>query len=264
MSLHGELTGAAARRRKRRLRSWLRHERQTVAMVLAEACHHSSGTFPPTLKERRRAGQDAFDVLWGQRTARTVGARPAPSDEVVEPQGVAVTVGYVAAPVPLLAVPLLAGAAGEAVDARTLRFLLAWSLAEKNEEEEGGVAPGILGARSGAPRVQEEEEEEEEASSSSWCPVTTLSARVPLSLFVLCCVVFPSSVDRPEMLGIMAGMYQKDRLFVRCRRFLAVACAKLVFLGFSAPRAVFLVLLSSGPLSAGPPLGLHHDRYGLD
>ena len=38
-----ELAGAAERRRVRRLRSWLRHERQTVAMVLAEACHHFFG-----------------------------------------------------------------------------------------------------------------------------------------------------------------------------------------------------------------------------
>ena len=37
---------------------------------------------------------------------------------------------------PLLAVPLLAGTAGEAVDARTLRFLLARPLAEKEVEEE--------------------------------------------------------------------------------------------------------------------------------
>ena len=35
-------SGAVQRRRERRLRSWLRHERQTVAMVLAEACHYSS------------------------------------------------------------------------------------------------------------------------------------------------------------------------------------------------------------------------------
>ena len=47
----------------------------------------------------------------------------------------AVTVGYVAAPVPLLAVPLLASAAGEAVGDRTFCFLLGWSLAEKEEEQ---------------------------------------------------------------------------------------------------------------------------------
>ena len=35
-------SGAAQRRRQRRLRSWLRHERMTVAMALAERTHHSS------------------------------------------------------------------------------------------------------------------------------------------------------------------------------------------------------------------------------
>ena len=67
---------------------------------------------------------------------RHSGLRSQPLEEVSEPQGEAVTVGYVAALGPLLAVPLLAGAAGEAVDARTLRFLLARSLAEKEEEQQ--------------------------------------------------------------------------------------------------------------------------------
>ena len=35
--------GAARRRRERRLRSWLRHERMTVRMELAAALHHSAG-----------------------------------------------------------------------------------------------------------------------------------------------------------------------------------------------------------------------------
>ena len=34
--------GAARRRRQRRLRSWLKHERQSVAMALAEYTHHAS------------------------------------------------------------------------------------------------------------------------------------------------------------------------------------------------------------------------------
>ena len=33
--------GAARRRRQRRLRSWLKHERQSVAMALAEYTHHA-------------------------------------------------------------------------------------------------------------------------------------------------------------------------------------------------------------------------------
>ena len=36
-----EVSSAAKRRRERRLRSMLRHERQTVAMVLVAAFHHS-------------------------------------------------------------------------------------------------------------------------------------------------------------------------------------------------------------------------------
>ena len=37
---------AAARRRQRRLRSWLRHERMTVAMTLAEMTHHTAQRGP--------------------------------------------------------------------------------------------------------------------------------------------------------------------------------------------------------------------------
>ena len=39
---------SAMRRRQRRLRSWLRHERQTVAMELAAALHHSRDVGPGT------------------------------------------------------------------------------------------------------------------------------------------------------------------------------------------------------------------------
>ena len=57
--------GAALRRRERRLRSWLRHERQTVAMVLAEACHHSSGTLPRRPRRARRpAGTEDVQDSW--------------------------------------------------------------------------------------------------------------------------------------------------------------------------------------------------------
>ena len=39
-------TSAARRRRERRLRSMLRHERMTVAMALAEMTHHSAPRRP--------------------------------------------------------------------------------------------------------------------------------------------------------------------------------------------------------------------------
>ena len=65
------VSGAARRRRERRLRSWLKHERQTVRMVLAETFHHSSAPFPPKLKEEWVGRHETHDALRGQNTART-------------------------------------------------------------------------------------------------------------------------------------------------------------------------------------------------
>ena len=59
-------TGAAFRRRQRRLRSWLRHERQSVAMELAAALHHS----------RDARSEVAHEAPRGQKTASS-GSRPA-------------------------------------------------------------------------------------------------------------------------------------------------------------------------------------------
>ena len=130
--------------------------------------------------------------------------------------------------------------------------------------------------------------------------ISYTQARVPLSLFVVWCSVFPLVVDRPEMPCIMAGMYQMDSsllvvvygsgvcnagfgwlrytsryvsfwrrqaldaLQIRTRR---TDCSCVVvdswqwhvqswFYCYSAPRAVFLVLLSSGPDAR------HLGRYG--
>ena len=51
-----ERDGAAKRRRERRLRSWAKHERQTVAMALAEALHHSAPRRPKTAGAGVRPG----------------------------------------------------------------------------------------------------------------------------------------------------------------------------------------------------------------
>ena len=65
---------AAARRRQRRLRSWLRHERMTVAMTLAEKLHHTSRgqKFVMVGEEVVHA---AHDALRGQKTP-PLGVRP--------------------------------------------------------------------------------------------------------------------------------------------------------------------------------------------
>ena len=71
-------TSSARRRRERRLRSMLRHERMAVAMALAEALHHSSG---PKVMERAQ-----HTALRGQKTGTRAGvAGPAPVTEYVAP-----------------------------------------------------------------------------------------------------------------------------------------------------------------------------------
>ena len=114
-------SGSAKRRRERRLRAMLRHERQTVAMELAAALHHS-----------RDAGPEKDDGARAQTTASS-GGRPGVLKEP-EPQGGAVTVGYVAAPGPLLEVSSMAG--GDSVDGTALRFLVKKAL--ERQKEEGG------------------------------------------------------------------------------------------------------------------------------
>ena len=85
-------TGSARRRRERRLRSMLRHERMSVAMALAECTHHSA----PRGQKMARAGGGARDELHGHapedappqgRVLRhVVGHLPAPSLDVPVPQ----------------------------------------------------------------------------------------------------------------------------------------------------------------------------------
>ena len=68
-------SGAAKRRRERRLRSWWRHERMTVAAELAVALHHSRGDGPAVPHE----------ALRGQTPASSVGRRPGVLKEPVPP-----------------------------------------------------------------------------------------------------------------------------------------------------------------------------------
>ena len=89
---HG--SGSARRRRERRLRSWLRHERMTVRMELAAALHHSSfrGAGPMTYDAPRsqmtansREDSVLFDLFdedsEGARPDRLAGVRPQERDQ---------------------------------------------------------------------------------------------------------------------------------------------------------------------------------------
>ena len=84
----------------------------------------------------------------GDKTASAAGKRPAPLEEVAQPQEGAVIVGYMAASVLLLGVPRLQGDDG--VDDRTVRLLP--SQAEPGPAEEGkevGEGAGGEGERGG-------------------------------------------------------------------------------------------------------------------
>ena len=68
MSLHGD-HGSAWRRRQRRLRSWWRHEQQSVAMALSAAAHHSFDKvaagekyYGPRAQKTDRAGEAAHQA----------------------------------------------------------------------------------------------------------------------------------------------------------------------------------------------------------
>ena len=71
---NGEHAGAAMRRRQRRLRRWLRHERLSVAMALAETNHRAA----PRGQTKARAGGEARDALHGHvpEDPLTQGSRP--------------------------------------------------------------------------------------------------------------------------------------------------------------------------------------------
>ena len=83
-------------------------------MEFAAALHHSRDARP----------NESYAALRGQKTESS-GKRPAPLEEVAEPQCGAATVGYVAAPGPLLSTPVLA-----------VQFLLSAAVTKKEEQEE--------------------------------------------------------------------------------------------------------------------------------
>ena len=64
--------GAARRRRERRLRSMLRHERMTVAMALAEALHHTA----PRGQKTARAGEEESELHYTDKDRETPPPQP--------------------------------------------------------------------------------------------------------------------------------------------------------------------------------------------
>ena len=138
-----ERAGAARRRRGRRQRSWWRHEALSVAAALATARHHSAG---PGVVTRGEGQQEEVEVKQhdGLRAQTTPppGTRPGVPLDPGPPVVGAVTVGYVAAPGPLLAPPVLAG--GDGLDESALAFLVQQTLLARDKEEAEAVEAAKL------------------------------------------------------------------------------------------------------------------------
>ena len=127
-------TGAAMRRRQRRLRSWLRHERMTVAMTLAEFAHHTAPRGPKMARVGEGVEHEQHDGLRAQKPPLP-GVRPGCLFDPV-PQRSDRTVRHSSGEAHLtLGLPVLAGASGEVVDTSALAFLTRAALEERRKEE---------------------------------------------------------------------------------------------------------------------------------
>ena len=146
-------TGAAKRRRERRLRSWLRHERMTVAAELSAALHHS-----------RDGGQVSRVGLRAQKMDSSRGGRrPGVPEDPGPPQ---LGVERAACPRSTGLPPLPDLCSGEVHDATLVKFLLRQTLLQRKKEEEE--------------RNKEEEEEKEQFLEQSMQELRLLS-KTPLA-----------------------------------------------------------------------------------
>ena len=118
--------------RQRRLRSWLRHERMTVAMTLAEMTHHTAPRGPTMARVGEGVEHEQHDGLRAQKPPLP-GVRPGSLFDP-GPQRSDRTVRHSAGDTPLLVVPALHG--NDGVDGTTLRFLLEQNLSLKKKQEE--------------------------------------------------------------------------------------------------------------------------------
>ena len=151
MPLHGEhAAGAAMRRRQRRLRSWLRHERMTVAMTLAEMTHHTAPRGPKIA----RVGEVEEQVSHaGPRAQKTPpqGERPGILPEPLPQRSYRSRRHFSEDGLPQLAMPSLAGAAGcGCCSARLPPLSVAGGEGARGPEEERG------GGEGGPQRVRDE------------------------------------------------------------------------------------------------------------
>ena len=124
-------SGAAARRRQRRLRAQWRHEQQSVAMALAAALHHTSGLSTKKVVERREGPEEKSIA-------------PVVAELLVRLEAAA----RVSAGAPSLA-PVVLSSADDGVDASTLNLASEEEGRGGEDEEKGGGGEGEEAATGG-------------------------------------------------------------------------------------------------------------------
>ena len=153
--LNGERgSGAALRRRERRLRAWQRHVRTAVQLALAEKLHHSANKVELDNAlggQEKRAGREeaGLETHSGLRapTPLPPETRPEPLEEPLH--------WFILGLEASLSLPVLADRAADGVDSSSLLFLTASALEARREEEEErrtreeGSAAGSLHASAG-------------------------------------------------------------------------------------------------------------------
>ena len=118
---------SSARRRRERLRQFLRHERLSVAMALAEALQHSSGLLKKVVERREGLEGEVREEYFTPRGQ----TRPV----VAEPHGRLEAAAGVSAGVPAL-VPVALSSADDGVGAAALSFLVSKALEVEEEQAE--------------------------------------------------------------------------------------------------------------------------------
>ena len=123
------------------MRSWWRHEQQSIRMALGAAAHHSAQQYAalrgPKTGTRAREGEvpEKYDAPRRQNAPHP-GERPGILAEPGPQRSDRSLRRSAGDSLPQLVAPSLAGAAGEGVDSATLAFLLSQSLAAKEKEEQ--------------------------------------------------------------------------------------------------------------------------------
>ena len=141
------------------MRSWWRHEQQSIRMALGAAAHHSAQQHAalraPKTGTRAREGEVhvKYDAPRRQTTPHP-GVRPGSLFDPGPQRSDRSLRRSAGDGLPQLVTPSLASTASEAVDSATLAFLLSQSLAAKEREERGGGQEGSRGVETATQEAQ--------------------------------------------------------------------------------------------------------------